>query len=1092
MDKPVVLLPLIVLLAALAFTADILVAPAVAGGMLYLFAVLLALRLPRREQTVLVAVLCSMLLCLAPFFGGVRLDAWQMPLNRLLALAGVWSVAWLGWRVKDRLYSLERAREELQRRAGERAEKLLRANQDLQAEIAERRRAEEALRDSETLYHSLVDNLAVHVIRKDVEGKFTYASPSFCKLMGRTLEAILGKTDFDFYPLPLARKYRADDRRVMERGSVFEDVETNQRPDGTKTYVQVMKNPLYDARGRLMGLQCIFWDVTARMRAEAELRESDVRKRAIFDASMDCIIFTDQDGQIVEINRAAEHTLGYRRREVVGKKVGDVFLTPEGSRRHQDNLARYAGAGELGSLIGRRIEATLLRRGGETFVAEMATQPIPLRGMAGFAIFLRDITQRKRAEQALQEAKNAAEAANRAKGLFLANMSHEIRTPLNAVVGMTDLLQQTALTGQQREYLTIVQESADSLLTVINDILDFSKIEAGKLNLDKVTFNLHERLGDCLRPLALRADAKQLELLYRVAPDTPARVLGDPNRLRQIVVNLVGNAIKFTQQGEVELSVCPEHAGGNRALLHFEVRDTGIGIPQDKQATVFSAFEQADNSTTRQFGGTGLGLAIASRLARLMGGRTWLESREGEGSTFHFTARFELAEEGAGEQPQRRRLRGTRVLIVDDNASCRAILRSICEQWGMQVRTAENVREAWEVLREAVEEDAPPQLVVCDAAMPDQDGFVLVERLGREGPVELPVLMLINSGRPRDVERCERSGAGGYLLKPVKPGELLVALDRMLRRERIPHEGIRPEGSRAVGRAPLRVLLAEDSVVNQKLAVALLEQQGHSVHVASSGREAVEALEADTFDVVLMDVQMPEMDGLEATRAIRRAEQPSGRHVPIIAMTAYAMKGDEQRCLEAGMDDYLSKPIRAAGLYETMARVVEGASCEGREANVLDDPQHVLAELPDSAASPDAAEAAEAGEDPAAEDSQSAQRYLNCDKLRQLVGGDETLLTNLVETFLGECPRLLEEGWQALERGDGRSLHRAVHTLKSSFNYFGASSLTRQAQVLERRAKAGQLDGAEERLREIERAAHRLLEELRELLAAGLPERAGG
>ena len=1104
MDKPLVLLPLIVVLVVLAFVADLYVPLAAAGGLAYLFVMLVALRLPRREHTVLVAVLCSMLACLAVFMSGGELNSWQLPVNRLLALGGIWAITLLGWQSKDAYRSVENARRDLHRRAGERADELLRANEELQAEIAERRRAEDALRTSEALYHSLVDNLSVHVIRKDLDGKFTYASPSFCKLMARAPDKILGKTDFDFYPMPLARKYRADDRRVIEAGLMFEDVESNQRPDGAKTYVQVMKNPIYDARDRAAGIQCIFWDVTARMRAEAELRESDVRKRAIFDAAMDCIIFTDQDGQIVEINRAAEHTFGFRRRELVGKKMAEVFVPPEGRQRHQDNLDRYSGAGELGSGIGRRVEAPLLRRGGETFLAEMATQPIPLRGTAGFAIFLRDITDRKRAERALQETKDAAEAANRAKGLFLANMSHEIRTPLNAVVGMTDLLQHTPLTGQQHEYLTIVQESADSLLTVINDILDFSKIEAGKLSLDNVAFDLHERLGDCLRPLALRADAKRLELLYRIASRTPARVLGDPHRLRQVVVNLVGNAIKFTQQGEVELSVEPQHESGERVLLHFRVRDTGIGIPKDKQSMVFSAFEQADNSTTRQFGGTGLGLAISSRLARLMGGRTWVESREGEGSTFHFTARFQLASGGPEARIEQQRLRDASVLLVDDNASCRSLLQSMCDDWGLRASSAASVAEALEMLQRSTDDGQPFQLVVCDAAMPGDDGFQFVQRLREKGEVMPPVLMLVNSGRPGDVDRCAQFGVAGYLLKPVKPRELLVALDHVMRAEEVPRE--QPVGTDDwdAPKTPLHILLAEDSLVNQKLAVALLERHGHSVRVAGTGREALDAVQEDAFDIVLMDVQMPEMDGLETTRRIRQLEAGGSHRLPIVAMTAHAMKGDKQRCLDAGMDDYISKPIRAVGLYQTIARAVRGGQPAAPTDCSSNDAHHVFADggegesqsesrdpvCPTEAADVEVADVeADGHQGGKREEGPRDERAGQLDEkaLRALVRGDESLMMTLVETFLGECPRLLRDAHAALDDGDAPTFQRAVHTLKSSLNYFGATRAAGEALALEIQAKAGQLDEAEDRLRALEGAATSLSEELRELLATRPP-----
>jgi two-component system, sensor histidine kinase and response regulator len=530
----------------------------------------------------------------------------------------------------------------------------------------------------------------------------------------------------------------------------------------------------------------------------------------------------------------------------------------------------------------------------------------------------------------LRFAKEAAEAANRAKSSFLANMSHEIRTPMNAIIGMTELVLDTKLTPSQSEYLAMVRESADSLLALINDILDFSKIEAGKLELHSGVFDLYEELGNTVKSFGLRAHSKGLELACRISPDAPVRLIGDAHRLRQIVVNLLGNAVKFTERGEVVLEVEVQSQSARDVLLHFAVIDTGIGIPADMLDKVFDAFEQADSSTTRKFGGTGLGLAISSRLAELMEGRIWAESDAGRGSRFHFTARFErpgVNEAGAAsEKPAR--VGDTKVLVVDDNATNRRILEEILGNWGMRPTAASGVREALKLLGEAYQSGKPYDLVLTDANMPELDGFELAKRVDEDKQLGSTVIMMLTSGdRPGDVARCEQFGVAAYLLKPIKQSELFDAIVAALGIVSAEDDAAKPEAVQGlVQPRPLRILLAEDSLVNQKLAVGVLEKSGHRVTVASDGVEAIAALESREFDLVLMDVQMPKMDGFEATAAIRAKEKLSGGHVPIIAMTAHAMKGDRQRCIDSGMDDYVAKPIRAEQLFQTINALLATAA----------------------------------------------------------------------------------------------------------------------------------------------------------------------
>jgi two-component system sensor kinase len=639
-------------------------------------------------------------------------------------------------------------------------------------------------------------------------------------------------------------------------------------------------------------------------------------------------------------------------------------------------------------------------------------------------------------EQRVTERTAALEKANRAKSEFLANMSHEIRTPMNHIMGMTELALQTRLTPQQHDYLNIVLQSADSLLRLLNDILDFSKVEAGKLELETIEFRLRDTLGDALHALGIRAAEKKLELAYLVPPDVPDALLGDPGRLRQIIVNLVGNALKFTDQGEVVVAVTVEDHDEEHVHLHFVVSDTGIGIPVDKQRQIFEAFTQADTSTTRRYGGTGLGLTISMQLVKLMGGRLWVESEVGQGSTFHFDLHFGLLQEVAANAWTRpESLQNMPVLIVDDNKTNRRVLQDVLANWGMQPILAADGEKALTILAAAADRGEPIRLALLDVMMPGMDGFQLAERIRQDERLASCTLLLLSSaGLMEDPTRCSDLGIARYLIKPVKQSDLRDALLRALGApfdaRRAP--GLLP-GAYPVDAAPLRILLAEDGLVNQQVACRLLEVRGHRVTVANNGREALILLERDKFDLVLMDMQMPEMDGFEATAAIRLREKTTGGHIPIIAMTANAMKGDRERCLAAGMDGYLAKPIRSKDLYETVEAITPTV------------PR--TEEIP--------AEAARS-------DEPVGNGVLDWKVAVQRVGGRSDLLKKMVQVFLEESAKLMPVIRQAIDQGDGPTLRRVAHSLKGSADCFAAEAAVAAALRLEMMGRNGTLTNADE------------------------------
>lgn len=1166
---------------------------------------------------------------------------------------------------------------------------------------------ERELEDTEARYRSLIESLPLNVFQKNLEGEFTFVNQRMCDALRRKQEQILGKSDFDFFPEESATKYRNDDVKVATTGEILDDIEEHRSSKtGEKIYVHVMKAPIRDSRGRIVGTQGMFWDVSGRRRAEDALHEVEARQKAIVDASLDCIITHDRQGRIIDFNVAAERTFGYKRDEVIGQDMAELLFPPRPRDRHRANVDRYTFSHEEGSLLGNRLEVPAVRKNGEEFIAEFAMQPLVVKGTTVFTIFLRDVTERHRAEAALrqseerarqivetaydayvaadsngmitewnaqsertfgwsrsevigkrlskviipprfreqheqgmqrywetgetrilnqrieiaamrkdesefsveltiwplelegtthfhafihditrrknaeekirdssarirrlvdsniigvmftdfsgevseandaflkivgytredleagtirwnemtppefqelderavqrlkktgrcdpwekeyirkdgkhvpvllgvamlegssteclcfvldmsaqkkaeaelQSAKEAADEANRAKSAFLANMSHEIRTPMNAIVGMTELLLDGELSPQQREYLSIVDSSAESLTVLIDDILDYSKIEAGRLELEMKEFRLADCLDGALKSLVLPAYKQGLELVSDIRADVPDRVIGDQTRLRQILINLVGNAIKFTPGGEVVVSVEPLEQTADEIEVLFVVSDTGIGIPDDRQQQIFEAFEQVDTSMARKFGGTGLGLAICSRLVEMMDGRIWLESDEGVGSRFHFTATLQTSGElaigsGRGEFC---RLQDARVLVVDDNASSRHALSEMLRRWEMQPTTVANAESALEALAGAAKNGHDFALILIDAHMPATDGFVLASRIKERSPELMSrcIMMLCSGERSEDIARCEQLGVSAYLLKPVNHSECFDTVIAVIGGESLLTSlpALDEEAPRRdVG--ALDILLVEDSLYNQKLAVGVLQNRGHRVSVVENGKEAVAAVEREQFDLVLMDIQMPVMDGLEATRIIRERERHSQRRVPIIAMTAQAMAGDRERCLETGMDAYLTKPVRAAALHGAIETVV-----------------------PDPAAAEVDAEG-DTGTDAAA-------TALDWSVALDATGGDRELLREVVGEFLVEYPRLIEQSKAAIQAGDAPAVSRSAHTIKGALRTLGADGAGECAAELESYTRTGTLDRGNELLKTLTAEVDALMPEI--------------
>ncbi|HYS04903.1 MAG TPA: response regulator [Candidatus Dormibacteraeota bacterium] len=801
-------------------------------------------------------------------------------------------------------------------------------------------------------------------------------------------------------------------------------------------------------------------EVLRRGRVETSLRLSEARHRLLLQSIGEGICGIDVKGRGTFINRAAVELLGFAPEEFLGRRVHDLIHHHRGDGKPYPVEECPSAQAFHNGRPSRSEDEILWRKDGTSFQAEYSVHPVvDDTGVIGAVVCFRDVAERKKLQGDLLRAKEEAEAASRSKSEFVANMSHEVRTPLNGIVGMLELALDTDLSVEQARFLMTARSAADSLMEVINDILDFSKIEAGRLDIEPIDFRMRDCVAHTVRTLALAANRKGIELASQVAPDIPQLLVGDPGRIRQILMNLVSNAIKFTDKGEVVVRVRTESTEPGAVVVRLSVSDTGIGIPEEKQTQIFRAFTQADGSTTRRYGGTGLGLTIAAELARMMGGAIRVESRPGEGSVFHVTLRLGMPERPVVGTAERHPVdvRDLRVLIVDDNATNRQVLEEMTAAWDMRPLAVSSPATAIAALQQAAGAGAPFPLALIDAQMPDVDGFELARRIRKEAGVEGTLMVMMTSaGQRGDAARCRQVGISAYLPKPVTASELLETIIATLREKR--HRPNSPvlvtRHSLREGRRRLRILLAEDNAFNEMVAVNLLERRGHSVKVVNNGQAALDALGKGTFDLVLMDVQMPEMDGLQATAAIREREAAAGGHVPIIAMTARAMKGDREMCLQAGMDAYVSKPLRAANLFEAIDSLGLGISLE----NVVVPP-------------PEPADA----------------MVLDHRAILDEAGGDVMVVRRLAALFKKESDRLLLELKRAVERKDREAIQFAAHALKSSVGHWGQGEAFQEARTLEEMARAGKIAGAQRGCASLTEHVVRLQKEVTALTRKGGP-----
>jgi PAS domain S-box-containing protein len=901
-------------------------------------------------------------------------------------------------------------------------------------DITERKQTEARLLLLATAVEQTGDIIAI----TDTAGRIQYVNPAFEQATGYSSGETIGRNPRMLKSGSQSPEFYRSLWETISQGRRWTGRFINKRKNGSLYEEEASISPVRDAAGTIVNYVAVKRDITERSKMEQEVTMLAHAIRSI----RECVSITDTNDSVLFVNEAFLETYGYQLDELVGKSLRRmVRRLDEASQNAMPSPEVDAGYYWEGELINRRKDGT-------EFPIQLSTAPV--RNGAGQTTAIiavaQDITDRKRSLEELRRAKDAAESASRAKSEFLANMSHEIRTPMNGIIGMTELALDTDLSPDQREYLKLVKLSADSLLGVINDILDFSKIEAGRLELNLDEFALPESVDEIMKALGVRANQKGIELAYYLRPGVPDRIIGDAGRLRQVLVNLVGNALKFTERGEVIVRVDVEAQTNDEVILHFGVRDTGVGIPPEKQTMIFESFTQADGSTTRKYGGTGLGLAISSELVDLMGGRIWVESpvnlpgiQAGSGSMFHFTARFGIPQDSKEISPvETVMLAGARVLVVDDNATNRRILEVNLTNWEMRPTVTDGASSALKAIEVAEAAGDPFKLALLDFHMPGMDGLALAEQMAMLTGSSGVRMIMMSSSIFQDPVLQRSLGINASLLKPINAAELLQAIRRVLSNDARAERPLRLAAPRTGN--PSHVLVAEDSQVNQELIRRLLQKWGHTSVMAQNGKEALTLLDAQKFDLVLMDVQMPELNGFEATAAIRTKERDSGAHIPIVALTAHALKGDRERCLEAGMDDYISKPIDAELLFE----VVESITSKRERMGV--NPPHI--------------------------------NRFDIDLLLKEFEGDRELVSTLARVFADSSPSQLSRLREAVARRDAKAVASLAHAIKGSVANFRSRPAIDAAARLERLGQTGDFSAANTALAVLEDEIKRLGVEL--------------
>ena len=941
--------------------------------------------------------------------------------------------------IESRDQELREARDLLEARVRERT-------LNLEQEIAERQHTQLLLKESEELFRALNEAAPVGIAAEEND-RIVLCNPAFREMFGYAAEELTGKSLNDLLLTPAMRESGDSMNKLVRSGRVVHRTVKRKRKDGKELDVEVFGAPL-KLEGRLQGFLAIYVDISKRVEAEKAIRESEELFRLLSSAAPIGIFRADREGRCVYVNqrwsemtgRAAETALGYGWLQAI----------------HPEDREATERLWKTGAEIGMELqdETRFLTPDGNTNWVYWASRALHGEdgSLNGFVGVIEDITKRRSAEQRLLEAKQAAESANEAKSLFLANMSHEIRTPMNGILGMTELTLETPLNRQQREYLEMVKVCAESLLEIIEDVLDFSKIETGKAELESVPFAVLDCVENALQPVTIRAQQKGVELGWRVIGDLPEFVRGDPTRLRQILINLLGNAVKFTEEGEVWLEIECLNRREDTAEIRFEVRDTGVGIPAESQGKIFDAFQQSDASVTRQFGGTGLGLSISARLVRMMGGEIEVESREGKGSRFYFAVKLNTASEEERRKGEQDKLPRAKILVVEERKEDQDLLIWLLTRWGLDVEVAGSVEEARGQLASQRMQNQQYRVVLLNQNLHGADGYELAREIRVYASRKTTAILMLSSA-PALLEdpRAAASGIFRQLGKPLRRRALWESLRAVLVPGEPAPRRCNEQQLDAVGRH-CQILLVEDNIVNQKLGVRLLEKMGHQVEVVSNGEEACEALRAATFDLILMDLQMPVMGGLEATRKIRETEEQSGRHVPILAMTAHAAAQDEKRCLEAGMDGYVTKPIRREVLRKEIDRVTtQGAP-------------------PESDAEPPTQSAC-------------SENGWNVKELLERLEGDHEFLRELLQIFRDDSQANLLKAREALTRENLAELSRAAHTLKGMLKNMSMNAAAETAWALETAARLGARDEAEALLGKLQHSLAGIMPEVETHLA---------